>query len=124
MVIRKKITLIGSKGKMNLDAIFDSGLTYSCIHPDIAKEIEILTPLPNPKKFSTAKEGEIAVARMCVRLDFLLKGYTFSDEFMVVDGLSHPVIIGAKTLQAWRLKLDFENDDVIINPEVTKLWML
>ena len=124
MVIKKKITLIGSKGKMDLDAIFDSGSTYSCIHPDIAKEIEILTPLPNPKKFLTAKEGEIAVARMCVRLDFLLKGYTFSDEFMVVDGLSHPVIIGAKTLQAWRLKLDFENDDVIINPEVTKLWML
>ena len=124
MVIRKKITLIGSKGKMNLDAIFDSGSTYSCIHPDIAKEIEIMIPLPEPKKFMMAKEGEVTEARSRIIIDFVLKGYTFSDEFMVVDGLSHSVIIGAKTLQAWRLKLDFENDDVIINPEVTKLWML
>jgi len=40
---------------------------------------------------------------------------------MIIDNLSEPVIIGAKTLQAWRLKLDFEKDEVIIDPRVTKL---
>jgi len=38
--------------------------------------------------------------------------------------LSNGVIIGAATLQKWRLKLDFERDEVIIDPRVTKLWLL
>jgi len=34
------------------------------------------------------------------------------------------VIIGVATLQKWRLKLDFERDEIIIDPRVTKLWLL
>jgi len=54
----------------------------------------------------------------------LYNNYRFSDEFIIIPELSEEVIIGAKTLQAWRLKLDFENDEVIIGPEVTKLRLL
>jgi len=36
-------------------------------------------------------------------------------------GLSIQLIIGAKTMQAWRFKLDFEADEVIIDPRVTRL---
>jgi hypothetical protein len=43
---------------------------------------------------------------------------------MVIPELSHPVIIGAATLQKWRMKLDFENEDIIIDPKVTKLRLL
>jgi predicted nucleotidyltransferase len=43
---------------------------------------------------------------------------------MVIPELSDPVIIEAKTLQAWRMELDFENHDVIIDPKVTKLRLL
>jgi len=43
---------------------------------------------------------------------------------MVIPGLSDPVIIGAATLQKWRMKLDFENDEIIIDPRVTKLRLL
>jgi hypothetical protein len=59
-----------------------------------------------------------------VTLNFYLNGYRFSDEFVIIPELSEKVIIGAKTLQAWRLKLDFENDEVIIDPKVTKLRLL
>jgi hypothetical protein len=59
-----------------------------------------------------------------VRLNFYIEGYRFSDEFMVIPGLSEPVIIGAATLQKWRMKLDFETDRVIIDPRVTKLRLL
>jgi hypothetical protein len=34
------------------------------------------------------------------------------------------VIIGAKTMQAWRLKLDNDADDIIIDPRVTKLRLI
>jgi hypothetical protein len=59
-----------------------------------------------------------------VGLNFILQGYRFSDEFMVIEGLSEEVIIGAKTLQSWRMKLDFEAEKVIIDPRVTKLRLI
>ncbi|MBI4641456.1 MAG: hypothetical protein HY731_12225 [Candidatus Tectomicrobia bacterium] len=53
-----------------------------------------------------------------------MEGYRFSDEFIIIDGLSDPVIIGAATMQKWRLKLNFEHEDVIIDPRVTHLRLL
>ncbi|MDZ7289604.1 MAG: retropepsin-like domain-containing protein [candidate division KSB1 bacterium] len=123
-VIQKKIQLAGSKAKKEVVALFDSGATYSCIEPQLAKELEHVTPLPEPMDFGTAKNGEKLTATERVGLNFYLLGYRFSDEFMLIPDLSEPVIIGAKTLQAWRMKLDFEADEVIIDPRVTKLRLL
>ena len=45
--------------------------------------------------------------------DFLL-----SDEFLVIPGLREEAIIGAATMQKWRIKLDFEHDVVIVERNV------
>ncbi|MDL1956853.1 MAG: retropepsin-like domain-containing protein [Candidatus Desulfofervidus auxilii] len=123
-VILKKIKLKGSKGEVEKEAIFDSGSTYSCIHPELAKKLGTIEPLPEPMEFLTAEEGRKITAKGAVRLNFYIDKYRFSDEFMVIDNLSNGVIIGAATLQKWRLKLDFEKDEIIIDPKVTKLWLL
>ncbi len=123
-VIQKEIKLVGSKGKREEVALFDSGATYSCLSPEIAKELETVLPLPEPMEFGTAKKGEKAIAKERVSLNFYIDGYRFSDEFMLIEDLSEPVIIGAATLQKWRMKLDFENDEVIIDPRVTKLRLI
>ena len=120
-VIIKEIRLRGSEGELKKRAIFDSGSTYSCIHPELAEALEIMVPLPEPMEFSTAKEGEKVTAEGRVILNFYIDKYRFSDEFMVIEKLSNGVIIGAATLQKWRLKLDFERDEIIIDPKVTKL---
>jgi len=123
-IIQKEIRLVGSKGEEKVIAIFDSGASYSCIQPELAKELGMVEPLPEPMDFGTAKEGESLSANEAIRLNFHLNGYRFSDEFMLIPNLSEPVIIGAKTLQAWRMKLNFETDEVIIDPRVTKLRLL
>jgi hypothetical protein len=123
-IIEESIELRGSKGSREVMALFDSGSTYSCIRPNIAREVEVVVPLPEPMEFGTAKDGETVSAREGVRLNFILQGYRFSDEFMVIEGLSEEVIIGAKTLQSWRMKLDFEAEKVIIDPRVTKLRLM
>ena len=82
------------------------------------------TPVPCIRDFGTARKGEKLTATQRVSLNFYLNGYRFSDEFMLVPGLSEPAIIGAVTMQKWRMKLDFEQDDVIIDPRVTKLRLL
>ncbi len=123
-VIGKEIRLVGSKGERELVGLFDSGATYSCIDQRLAEELEILTPLRDPLLLETAQTRVMVEVREAVRLDFYLDGYRFSDEFMVIPGLSEQLIIGAKTMQAWRFKLDFEAEEVIIDPRVTKFRLL
>jgi hypothetical protein len=123
-IIEKRIKLVGSKGSKDLIALFDSGASYSHIKPELAEELGIVEALPQPIRLVTAKSGEEVEAKSAVRLDFWIDEYRFSDEFMVVEGLSEDVIIGVKTMQAWRMKLDFEKEEVIIDPRVTKLRLL
>ena len=125
-VIQKKIKLVGSQGSKEVIALFDSGATYSCIEPALAKKLGMTEFLPTPKHFGTAEKKRKVTAKERMSLDFKLNGYTFSDEFMLIPRLIRlrRIIIGAATLQKWRMKLDFENDEVIIDPRVTKLRLL
>jgi len=88
-VIIKEISLKGSKGEIQKEAIFDSGATYSCIHPELAERLEIVIPLPEPTRlplrgtsgqveFSNAKEGEKVAASGRVPLNFYIGEYRFS----------------------------------------------
>jgi len=123
-IIEKEIELVGSKGRRRLTVIFDSGSSYSCIDKGLADRLEIITPLPTPLLFETAKKGEKIETKERVSLDFYLDGYRFSDEFFVVPELSEEMIIGTATMQKWRFKLDFEHEEVIIDPRVTRLRLL
>ena len=120
-MIEKNIKLRGSKGEKVLLALFDSGATYSCIKEEIAKKIANLELLPEAIEFGTAGKDFKLKCTKRISTDFYINGDRFSDEFMVIDGLSDDVIIGAKTLQSWRMKLDFEHDEVLYDPRVTKL---
>ncbi len=56
-----------------------------------------------------------------VALTFYIDDLRFSTEFYLVPDLSEEVIIGAITMQQWRFKLDFEKEEVIIDPRVTRM---
>ena len=58
-----------------------------------------------------------------VTIDFYIEGIRLSDEFVISEDLSEDAIIGAATLQKWRLKLDFEQDRVIVDQRVTRLML-
>jgi len=62
------------------------------------------------------------VVNKAVRLDFYLDGDRLSDEFLVVqdDIATEEVIIGAKTMQAWRIVIDMEKEDVYSIRKVRK----
>lgn len=123
-VIEKMIKLVGSKEEHELVGLFDSGATYSCIDRDLAEKLEPLDRLPTPLALETAGAGRTVEVKERVTLDFHLDGYRFSDEFMVIPDFSSQLVIGAATMQKWRFKLDFETEEVIIDPRVTKLRLL
>ena len=124
MIIKKELLFEGSKGEANIVAMFDSGATYSCITPEKAKQIAVLLPIRHPFKVQTASKGHFIEINQRVSLDFYIGESHFSDEFIVVPNLSEDVIIGAKTLQSWKIKLDFENDNIIFDPAVTKIQLM
>lgn len=124
MIIRLPLRFEGSKGEKNLYALFDSGATYSCINSEIVEDLEILTPLHTPMKLATASSSTFIEITNTCRLDFYHDDVRLSDEFLVVPELSEEVIIGANTMQKWRLKLDFEHDTVIVDPRVAKLILI
>jgi hypothetical protein len=122
-VIKIPMLYAGSKGEKMLYSLFDSGANLSCIHPDFAGAIETPTSLGRTRQISTAAEGHFIEVKEAVRLDFYLNDVLLSDEFLVVPGLSEEVIIGAATMQKWRIKLDFEHDKATVDPKVAKMQL-
>jgi len=121
-VIVKEILLEGSKGSDKVKALFDSGASMSFIKKSIAQKLANIEKLPKPLEFETAKAGETLVVYEAVRLDFYLDGDRLSDEFLVVPDeiISEECIIGAKTMQAWRIVMDMENERVYSTRQVKK----
>ncbi len=116
-LIESPLTIAGAVGRKDVWALFDSGASYSCMSRRLAESVSHLEPLPEPMEFETAEPGAVLVARYAVRIDFFFpeSSRRFSDEALVFDGLSEDLIIGAATMQKWKISLDFEHERVIFD---------
>jgi hypothetical protein len=114
----------GSKGDKMLNVLFDSGVSYSCIAEQYVQYLEEKLTLHKPKSLITVSSNTSMEITSTTRLDFYHEDVRLSDEFLTVPGLSEEVIIGAATMQKWRLKLDFENDKLIVDPGVAELILI
>jgi predicted aspartyl protease len=123
-ILRLPLRFEGSKGDKILYALFDSGANLSCINEEFAAEITDLILFPHPRRLATASEHHFIEIHSRIVTDFYLNDVHLSDEFLVVPQLSEEVIIGAATMQKWRMKLDFDTDSVIVDPKVAKLQLI
>jgi predicted aspartyl protease len=120
MIIKLPVLFEGAVGDVTLYTLFDSGATFSCIHPEFAEKIGTLEKLHRPLEVATASENTFIKVTHRIITDFYIHDIRMSDEFIVVPGLSEEAIIGVTSLQKWRIKLDFEHDTVIIDPKIAK----
>jgi hypothetical protein len=72
------------------------------------------------KFYKTHPEDYIEI-KEAILLDFYINDILLSDEFLVVPDINEEIIIGASTLRKWRIKLDVEHDQVIVDPSLAKL---
>jgi len=121
MIIRLPVRFEGPNGDVILYTLFDSGATYSCIHPRYVNAVGQLNKMQTPLNLCTASRDTYLEVNEKILSEFYIHDYRMSDEFLVVPDLTEEAIIGAATLQKWRIKLDFENDEVIINPRVAEM---
>lgn len=113
-LIEKPVLLKGSLDEVRVQALFDSGASYSCINGFLARRIAYLEQLPEPMIFETAETGFEIEAEYAVRVDFYFDDTErrFTDEVMVIEDLSEGLIIGVATMQKWNIRLDFEAEEV------------
>lgn len=123
-IIKIPVHYEGDQGELQLNTLFDSGAKLSCISEDYAAQIATLLKYPKPKRIATAAIGHFLEVNYIIRTDFYIEDVQLSDEFLVIPGLSEDAIIGAATLQKWRIKLNFETDRVEVDPKVAKLQII
>lgn len=103
--------------------MYDSGANLSCIHSHVLEGLEVPVSLGRTRLVGTS-EGHYIEVNERVSLDFYMDDILLSDEFLVIQGLSEEVIIGAATMQKWLIKLDFEHDKAIVDPKVAKMQLV
>jgi hypothetical protein len=123
-IIQIPIFYEGSKSDQVLLTLFDSGANLSCISEEHAEHLTELIAFPKPRRMATAAAGHFLEVKYRIVIDFYINDVHLSDEFLVIPDLSEQAIIGAATMQKWRMKLDFDQDKVIIDPKVAKLQLI
>ena len=123
-VIKLPLRFEGSKKDKTLYTLFDSGANLSCISDEYAEELTTIIPFRTPRRVNTAAEGHFNEIHNQIAITFYVDDVQLSDEFLVIPGLSEEAIIGAATMQKWRIKFDFEHDKVIVDPKVAKLQLV
>lgn len=119
-VIKLPLLYEGTQGEVHLLTLFDSGANLSCINPEFVERLGGVASLGRVKRLATASDAHFIEIHERITLDFYIGDVQLSDEFLVVPGLSEDAIIGAATLQKWRIKLNFEKDTVEVDPKVAK----
>ncbi len=123
-LIVKDVEIAGDKGTKKLKALFGSGASLSLVRRTVVQGVATEVKMPRQVSFQLGDgEGRLTTERW-VPLVITVKGVEISDNVVVVEKLAEDLIIGAGTLQKWRIKLDLENDDVLIDPRVTELKLI
>jgi predicted aspartyl protease len=123
-IIKHPLLYVGTEGEKYLYTLFDSGANLSCIHPDHVEGLALPLHLGRTRRIATASDDHLIEVNFVIRLEFYINDVQLSDEFLVVPGLTEEAIIGAATLQKWRIKLDFEHDRLIVDPKVSKMQII
>ena len=121
-LIYKNVKLSGNKGSKEVKALFDSGASESFIRADIAKELSSPTRLPNPKSFEMGR-GILKVSRAMIG-DVQLNGASLFATLLVVPNLTEELILGADFFQRWKIRLNPENEEVVLDQDALKLKLV
>lgn len=122
-LIIQKLRVAGDKGERRLQVLFDTGASASFVRRDVVDRIATTVKLPSPESYTLGDGvGRLRVNKTVV-LHVYIDGVRISDNFIVAPRLSDEVIIGANTLQKWRIKLDLENERVIIDKRMARLLL-
>jgi hypothetical protein len=124
-IIKLPLLFRGTKSDKYIYTLFYSGANYSFLRKDIAEQLEDLVVLNRPLRMATADVNNYLEVNYRIATNFSVSNNVeLSDEFYVLEDLSEEAVIGALTMQKWKMKLDFENDTVEVDPRMAKMQII
>jgi hypothetical protein len=118
-VITKTLEVAGDKGESKIKALFDTGSSVSFIKKSVIDKLGSVIRLIKPEAFTLGNSSSLIVTEGTI-LQININGNSLTDIVYVTEKIPDDLIIGASTMQKFKLKLDLEKDEVIIDPEVMK----
>jgi len=123
-IIKLSLLFVGSDGEQKLSSSFDGRANLSRIHPRFLNALGSAHALGRTRQIDIMNDGHFSEIKEVIALDFYINDVLLSDEFLVVPGLPEEVVIGDATLRKWRIKLDFENEKVFVDPKVSIMQLI
>jgi hypothetical protein len=123
-LISKQLEVIGDKQKIKVQALFDTGASASFIRKNLADQIATVVRMPSPWMFILGDGKGRVQAEHCLHVDIIIKSIRIFHQLIAVKDLGEEMIIGADILQRWRIKLNPEREDILIDKRVTELKLM
>jgi len=115
-VIRKKLPVMGRRGKKQVECLFDSGASSSFVRPELVRALGLPTlGLLKPIRIRLGKGSTRVLKRAEVRIG--LNGITLPDTAYVLPGLSEEFVIGAEFLERYEIRLDPKRQRFLLPPK-------
>lgn len=104
-IIRRKLPLVGPRGRRQVDCLFDTGASSSFIRPELVRELGLSTASllkPVPIRLGKGSTRVSQFAAVMIRLN----GVDVADAPYVMPGLSEECVVGAEFLERYNIRLD------------------
>ena len=113
MRIYRNLRVRSSKGAMEVRALFDTGASFTVVRRDIAERIGHI--LPTDVKEVVLADGKTKLKVLgYVPISTVLEGSPMDDIAYVVEELAEELIIGAKVMEFYDIKLDPSKNKIIV----------
>ena len=122
-LIYRQLDIIGNLGQRQAKVLFDTGASRSFVQKEIAQQIGTIAPLSRPITFSVA-DGNVIRAEEGIFTEVVLDGNSLYSHFIVVPDLAEEIILGADFMQAWKISLYPEREEVTIDPDALRLILI
>ncbi len=122
-LIIKKIEISGDKGRETVSALFDTGSSASLIRKDIVNRVSTALKLPKSIEFELGDGRKMETSEVCV-LIIGINGREIIDNVLISERLSEEMIIGAKTMQEWKIRLDPETEEITVGKDIKKMKLV
>lgn len=120
--LRKLIIVKGPKGDRAVKALLDTGASNSFIRREVTLALADPIPLAHPVPVAFG-QGEASIVEMFSCL-LELDGYQMPWSFFVLPELTEELVLGADFFQRYKIKLDPEREDVIIDPQALRIQLI
>ena len=113
MILIRKLTLEGPKGSEQVEALFDSGATFTVIKKSVAEKISPLGPPIRQKATLANGKTEIPVVGSAWFWTFV-EVCMITDTAHVTEQLARDFIVGVETMEKYGIELKPETNEIIV----------